>query len=375
MNKAFDKASDIAKIFALADDSAKRYKPERLFWSWGQALYLYALARIDKEQGTEKYTPYLRRFYDHHIKKGYRLCSSDTSAPALGALYLALKTGEQRYCDVVKAAKRYFGTAKRVLGDMPNHLGSGIEGWFYPKSVWVDSIMMYGVFTNWLANVSRGETSGSQDDAYSAIRCEAAGDDEALRDFAARQPANFARLLQDEKTGLFYHSYWARAKTHYPREPIFWGRGNGWVMAAVPLLLEYLPEAERPRVEAFFTRLAAALLPYQRGDGYFETVFNCPGETYKESSATMLIAAGWFYGYRTGLLGREYYDAAVKAFHAVTEDLQTKNGLLSMPYISGGTMPMPGIPYFNYKHTPLGNDRHFGLAAAFFAALEYLRCE
>ena len=359
---------DIQKIFKLADDSTLRYKPEKLFWSWGQALYLYSLARVGDELGTEKYTEYLRRFYDHHIKKGYRLCSSDTSAPALGALYLALKTGEQRYCEVVKAAKRYFGTAKRVLGDMPNHLGSGVEGWFYPKSVWVDSIMMYGVFTNWLASVSR-------DEKYSSIRCEAAQDDEALRDFAARQPANFAKYLQDGETGLFYHSYWAKAKTHYPREPIFWGRGNGWVMAAVPLLLDYLPEEQRPHVKDFFTRLAAALLPYQRADGYFETVFNRPGETYKESSATMLIAAGWFYGYRTGLLDESYFEAAKKAFHAVTEDLRTKNGLLSMPYISGDTMPMPGIPYFNYKHTPLGNDRHFGLAAAFFAAVEYLRCE
>ncbi|MCL2494871.1 MAG: glycoside hydrolase family 88 protein [Oscillospiraceae bacterium] len=359
---------EIQKIFDLADASVQRFAPEKLYWSWGQALMLYALARIDQAHGTEKYTDYLRRYYDHHIRKGYRLCSSDTSAPALGALYLALKTGEERYCEVVKEAKRYYGTAKRILEDMPNHHGTALEGRFYPKSIWIDSIMMYGVFTNWLASVS-------QDEAYASLRCEAAAQDEALRNFAVRQPANFARYLQDPETGFFYHSYWTRWKTTYPRQPIFWGRGNGWVMAAVPLLLEHLPAEHQPQVIEFFVRLAAALLPCQRADGYFETVINRPGETYKESSATMLIAAGWFYGYRTGLLDETYYDAAVKAFHAVTSDLQIKDGLLSMPYISGGTMPMPGIPYFNYKHTPLGNDRHFGLATAFFAALEYERCE
>jgi len=353
MNKAFDKTSDIQKIFGLADDSARRYAPEKLNWSWGQALFLYALACIDRERGMEKYTAYLRRFYDHHIEKGYRLCSSDTSAPALGALYLAQKTGERRYWDVAEAAKRYYGTAPRVLEDMPNHLGTGFEGWIYPKSVWVDSIMMYGVFTNWLASVS---------------------DDEALRAFAARQPVNFARYLQDEATGLFYHSYWAKAQKHYPRKPIFWGRGNGWVMAAVPLLMDYLPEGARPQVREFFTRLAAALLPYQRADGYFETVFNRPGKTYRESSATMLIAAGWFYGYRTGLLDETYFEAAKRAFHAVAGDLRIKDGLLSMPNISGGTMPQIGVPYLVYKHTPRGNDWHYGLAAAFFAALEYARC-
>ena len=346
--------ADIQKIFDLAGASVKRYTPEKLGWSWGQALFLYALACIDSERGTEDCTPYLRRFYDHHIQKGYRLCSSDTSAPALGALYLAQKTGEQRYWDVVEAVKRYYSTAPRVLEDMPNHLGTGFESWIYPKSIWVDSIMMYGVFTNWLASVSG---------------------DEALRAFAARQPANFAHYLQDEEAGLFYHSYWTEQKTHYPRQPLFWGRGNGWVMAAVPLLLEYLPEGERPGVEAFFTRLAAALLPYQREDGYFETVFNRPGETYKESSATMLIAAGWFYGWRAGLLDETYFGAAKKAFHAVVNDLRVKDGLLSMPHISGPTSAMPGAPYFFYKHFPRGSDWHYGLAAAFFAALEYLRCE
>jgi hypothetical protein len=75
------------------------------------------------------------------------------------------------------------------------------------------------------------------------------------------------------------------------------------------------------------------------------------------------------------LLGKEYFEAAKKAFNAVVNDLRTKNGLLSMPYISGPTSALPGIPYFTYKHTPRANDWHYGLAAAFFAALEYQRCE
>jgi len=345
---------DIQKVFNLADDSVKRFVPEKLNWSWGQALFLYALARIDQEHGTQKYTAYLRRFYDHHIGKGYRLCSSDTSAPALGALYLAQQTDEKRYWDVVNAVKHYYGTAPRVLEDMPNHLGTGIESKIYPKSVWVDSIMMYGVFTNWLA-VATG--------------------DEVLREFAAKQPASFAKYLQDSVTGFFYHSYWTNFKTTYPKKLLFWGRGNGWVMAAIPLLLDYLPEAEQSHVKQIFTRLATALLPYQREDGYFETVFNRPGKTYKESSATMLIAAGWFYGYRTGLLGKEFFGAAVKAFNAVANDLQVKNGLLSMPYISAPTSAIQGVPYLVYKHTPRGNDWTYGLAGAFFAALEYSRCE
>jgi len=254
---------------------------------------------------------------------------------------------------VVNAVKRYYETAPRVLEDMPNHLGTGAESLIYPKSVWVDSIMMYGVFTNWLAHVT---------------------DDGKMQAFAAKQPACFARYLQDPDTGLFWHSYWTKAGIHYPRQDLFWGRGNGWVMASIPLLWEYLPEKKHAQVKGIFLRLARALLPLQRADGYFETVLSRPGKTYKESSATMLIAAGWFWAFRTGFLGREYYDAAVRAFNAVCGDLQTREGLLSMPYISAPTSAIQGIPYLVYKYTPRGNDWHYGLAAAFFAALEYLRC-
>ena len=87
----------------------------------------------------------------------------------------------------------------------------------------------------------------------------------------------------------------------------------------------------------------------------------------------MLICAGWFYGFRTGLLGEEYFKAAVKAFSAVAGTVQYKNGLLSLPGISGPTSALPPSPYLVYKVTPRGNDWHYGLAAAFFAALEYER--
>ncbi|MCL2023046.1 MAG: glycoside hydrolase family 88 protein [Oscillospiraceae bacterium] len=345
---------NVEKVFQLAQDATRRFPPEKLNWSWGQALFLYALACIDTQLGTEKYTAYLRRFYDHRTQKGYRLCSSDTSAPALGALYLAQKTGEKNYWDIVNAVKEYFANTPRVLCDMPNHLGTGFESWIYPKSVWVDSIMMYGVFTNWLAHVT---------------------DDEELRQFAKRQPAAFASYLQDEETGLFWHSYWTKFKTHYPRNDLFWGRGNGWVMASIPLFWDYLPDDERPQIKEIFLRLAKALLPLQRKDGYFETLLSRPGKTYKESSATMLIAAGWFWGYRMGFLGEEYFAAAVKSFDAVCDDFQQRDGLLSMPHISAPTSAIQGIPYLVYKFTPRGNDWHYGLAAAFFAALEYLRVE
>ena len=136
--------SYINKVVQLADASVKRYETEKLNWSWGQALYLYALSLIDTEFGGERYTAYIKKYYDHHIKKGYRVNTSDTSAPALAAFYLAQKEGGEAYRAVVERVRRYFDEVPKVVEDMPNHLGNGPESLIYPKSIWVDSIMMYG---------------------------------------------------------------------------------------------------------------------------------------------------------------------------------------------------------------------------------------
>ena len=345
---------NIKKVFQLADDSTKRYPPNKLNWSWGQALFLYGLSLIDKEMETEKYTDYLKGFYDHYIEKGHRVDTSDTSAPGLGAYVLAKKTGEKKYYDEVARVRRYLDEAPKVIEGMPNHLGSGIESYVYPKSVWVDSMMMYGVFCSMYA---KGE--GDKD----------------LMAFAEKQPILFEKYLKDKEVGLFYHCYWTKKGTHYPIKPIFWGRGNGWVTASISLFADNF-ENEDAKKEAIrvHKELSETLAKYQREDGYFETILNMPGFSYTESSATMLIAAGWFYGYRKGFLGKEYYDRAVKAFNAVVDDFEVKKGLLSMPKISFPTTPFPLMKYASYKITPRGNDWHYGLFAAFIAAIEYKKC-
>ena len=148
-----------------------------------------------------------------------------------------------------------------------------------------------------------------------------------------------------------------------------------WVTSSISLFEDNF-ENEDAKKEAIrvHKELSETLAKYQREDGYFETILNMPGFSYTESSATMLIAAGWFYGYRKGFLGKEYYDRAVKAFNAVVDDFEVKKGLLSMPKISFPTTPFPLMKYASYKITPRGNDWHYGLFAAFIAAIEYKKC-
>ena len=340
------------RVVELADASIKRFDPARLKWMWGEALYTYALHLLDECLGEDRYLPFICDYLDAHISKGYRVDQSDTMAPGLAAFAAYQRTGNLRYKAVVDRVVDYLLTSERVLDYMPNHLGSSLEGKLYPRSVWVDSVMMYGVFSGWYGS---------------------AADDAAIYDFARRQPALFARYLQDPTDKLFYHCYWTRRQHRYPRSRIYWGRGNGWVIAGLPLTIDNFAEGSEERCEAIriLTETSHALLPYQRADGFYETVFNRPGQTYIESSATALIASGWMQGVADGYLDPQFLEPGVRAFRAVVDSLEMKDGLLSMPLISAPTIAIQLMPYLGYKFTPRGNDWTYGLAALFFAGLNY----
>ena len=339
------------KINQLAEATILRYNPKELKWMWGEALLMHALGLLEHTNEDDKYFKFIKQYVDSHIEKGYVIDQSDTLAPTLAAYYLFKKTKEDRYLNIVNEAIQYIKEAPKIIDCMPNHLGKSFIGKFYPRSIWVDSIMMYGVFTAMVA-AERG--------------------DEELMNFAKLQPSLFAKYLQDPKEKLFYHSYWTKGKHTYPKKKIFWGRGNGWVVCALPMLIDYLSDGdEKNKALQILNETSKALLKYQREDGYFETVLNRVGKTYKESSATALIASGWLHGVRKGYLPMEFEQPALKALQSIVDDLEYKDGLLSMPYISAPTIPLQGFPYLGYKLTPRGNDWTYGLAALFFAGIQY----
>jgi len=335
------------KIIKLSQDTMKRFEPGNLKWMWGEALLMHSLGMLGSQNENIDYDTYIKTYVDSHIDKGYRVDQSDTLAPSLAAYYLYKKDPVEKYQVVIDKAIHYIFNAPKVVENMPNHLGYSVEGKFYPKSIWVDSIMMYGVFTSLYAKENNHKE---------------------LMNFAKTQPIFFAKYLQDHNEKLFYHSYWTKRKHTYPKKKIFWGRGNGWVIAAMPMLLDHIDAGkEKDLALKILQETSEALLKYQREDGFFETVLNKPGKTYIESSATALIASGWLHGVRKGYLDVSYKERAIKSLKAVVNQLEIKDNLLSMPFISAPTIPIQLIPYLGYKFTPRGNDWSYGLAALFFA--------
>ena len=350
LDPLFRRVVELADGFTAAADPTLR-------WMWGEALLGFALLELDAALGEDRYLPFLRDYGDHWAARDPRVDQSDTAAPGLVSYGLQKKLPGRGYERLTSKVLDYIRHAPRVLDDSPNHLGSSPEGRLYPKSVWVDSLMMLSVFP--------------------AVYGAEAGDRELL-DFAARQPRLYAGRLQDPRDGLWRHSWWVRAARPHPAGRVYWARGNGWVVASLPRILDRLSRdhPERRGILDILARTSAALLPLQRPDGWWETVLLPPGRTYRESSATALIAGGWLHSASAGYLADTYRLPAEKAFRSVVDSLvEGPNGRLAMPEISAPTIPLPLFPRLGYTLVPRGSNYSYGIAALILAAVAKKRIQ
>lgn len=338
-----------SKVVRLADYITKTSDP-KMKWMWGEALLGYALNELDKENGTESYTDFLCSYCDYWAKADPAVDQSDTAAPGLITYAMYKRTANAEYKRLTDKVLDYIRYEPRLYLDCLNHLGCSKKGKIYPKSVWIDSVMMFSVFTSLYANES--------------------GDAELL-DFAARQPKQYASMMLDKEKGLWAHSYWVNQKTAFPKRDLFWGRGNGWVICAFPMILDNigLDHKEAPEIIRLFRQTSEALLECMRDDYTFNTLLKY--KSYRELSATALISAGWLHGIRCGYLDEKFLEPAIKAFEACVNAMEESDDGVYMTEISGPTIPLPLLPKLGYKMIPLGKNWSYGVAALIFAAIEY----
>lgn len=343
----------VKQVIQLCDDVVARTDP-RMKWTWGQALLGYALSEMDALRGTERYTPFLKAFCDHYVAHPPAIDYADRVAPALITYAMQKKTGDPGYAALTDRALQYIRHEPRLIGDAVNHLGRSPEARWYPQSIWVDSLMMFGVFP---------------------ARYARENGDQALLQFAARQPKAYQRYLQDEKDRLWYHSYWVKAGRPHPGRGLYWGRGNGWVVCSLPMILDAIGPDD-PRFEEIVKILEGtvdAVLSRQNADASFNTLLG--KRSYPEMSATALIAAGVLHGVGKGYLPRKHAAAGKQAFNCVVDQIQRDEKGLHMPGISAPTIPLHVFPGLCYRLTPRGRDLSYGIAALIFAAIAYHRLE
>ncbi|MDR1643740.1 MAG: glycoside hydrolase family 88 protein [Clostridiales bacterium] len=343
--------SDIEILTKLLTCEMSRH--ETLKWMWGEALLGHAMSDLDSLMKTEIFTQFLLRYCEYWSERSVSVDCADRAAPGLITYAIYKKTGSKVCEALTSKVLDYIKNEPRVIGDAVNHLGNSPASRFYPKSVWVDSLMMFGVF----AAIYASENSDAE-----------------LLDYAARQPAFYSSLLQDP-CGLWRHSYWVNFKRGHPAGDIFWGRGNGWVLCSLPMILDCIGEGhpEFEPTKEIFRRTALAILPCQRKDGSFRTILN--KSSYSELSATALIAAGFIHGVRKQYLDKDFLDPGLLALKAAMGGVWEKGGKLSMHGISAPTIPLHILPALGYRLTPLGKNWSYGIAALAFAVMEKHRIE
>ena len=338
------------RVCELADYIVKSTDP-KMKWMWGEALLGYALDELDKFNNENKYTEFLLKYCDYWAAHDPAVDQSDTLAPGLITYAMQKRTGNTEYVRLTEKVLNYIQTGPRIYGDCLNHLGNSGKAKLYPKSVWVDSVMMFSVFTSLY-----GKENNNQE----------------LIDFAARQPKQYKDMLQD-KNGLWYHAYWSKRGKPYPGKGIYWGRGNGWVIAGFPMILDNIGDhTEKEEIVNILKETSEALLPCMREDNTFSTLLT-ESKTYRELSATALIAAGWMHGVRMGYLPDKFLEPAKKAFIACVEAIKNEDGGIYFNEISGPTIPLQVFPKLGYKLVPLGKNWSYGVAAIIFAAIEYAK--
>lgn len=176
------------------------------------------------------------------------------------------------------------------------------KGYSPQTRFWIDDMYMIGFL---------------QTQAYRATR------DRRYLVRAAKEMCLYLDKLQ-RPDGLFDHG---------PGAPFAWGRGNGWMAAAMPILLSHMTAedvryaASRTQITEGYRRMMAALLKHQRADGLWGQLVDDP-ESWAETSGSAMFAFAFVSGVAQGILDAETYaPAARKAYLALVERIDANGNV------------------------------------------------
>jgi len=120
--------------------------------------------------------------------------------------------------------------------------------------------------------------------------------------------------LYDKDEDLYFRdsNYFTRKEANGAK--VFWGRGNGWVFAGLPIIIRELP-ARYENKEYFVTiykEMAAKLLSLQSADGFWHASLLDPASyPNPEMSATAFFVYGMAWGVNNGYLDKDIYLPAI----------------------------------------------------------------
>lgn len=162
-----------------------------------------------------------------------------------------------------------------------------------------------------------------------------------------------SKLLYDKRRHLYYRDATWLQRQDAEGKPVFWARGNGWVMGGLARTLEYLPknEPDRGRYEKQLRQMAAAVTKLQdKSNGLWHSdLLDAEDYPQPETSGSALMTFALAWGVNHGVLSRRRYEPVIAKAWA---------GLMGQIYADGrlgniqqtGAAPAHYLPSSSYNY-------------------------
>jgi unsaturated rhamnogalacturonyl hydrolase len=271
-----------------------REVPQAPETNWTRATFYIGLARWAATPGQMKYFDAIRELGE---RTGWQIGNSDLAPAiyladdhAIGQVYIAAYDhfGDRRMIEATVQRLEY------ILQHPPNVSLEFDNADCLQRWCWSDAIFMGPATWFGIARIQK---------------------DRRFRDYADREFWATKDLLFDSLEHLFYRDSRFIGKTGAHGEKIFWGRGNGWVLAGLANILRELRPGDplREKYVNLFVEIADRVASLQRPDGFWSTsLLAPPDEGTPESSCTGFLTYGLAAGVRMGLLDSNRFSPVIE---------------------------------------------------------------
>ena len=290
---------------------------------WANAALYIGMNEWCEAASNERVTDFLKTIGTRNAwKLGARPYNADDHA--VGQLYLSLYEQEEDPAMIAPLQERFdWILANQKTGSLERVGSDWNSRWW-----WSDALFMAPPTWARLARIT--------------------GDQKYL-DFMDKEFKATRALLFNKDDSLF-----SRDSSMIPRKekngrPLYWARGNGWVLGGLALMIPDLPAnwAGRDFYTQFVWEMAESLKVCQRADGTWSMGLLGGEEGYpvKETSGTGLITFGLAWAVNNDCVDRATYEPIVlRAWYALTQCV-TEDGMLGYVQPVGAA---PGDSFPNY---------------------------
>lgn len=359
-----DELDNLALAGAVAHTFMDAHPPDRLPWSWEEAVVTFGLLTYANRAEDTTVRPFVRRWADSHYAEAlHGPLWADVAAPAINlvVLYCGDRSPPDDHRRIVHRVARYVTErAPQTTRGAISHVGRLLGG-YLPRQAWVDSQFMHGVFLTRFAACAADRGAAEVAEMFIAA--------------AERQAFAFSAHLQDDNTGLYRHATVevGPVRLTLPVEPYYWARGNAWATYFLVDLRTVQRALDRPPHDALDRLLPSILAAQDPDTGLFfgNLLGGKEPSNPTETSASALITAALIRGLRADVFATERAEqirgVVRRALRGLRERIVWRNG---RPFVIGTTTgTSPGYTHY-YNHVPRRESVGHGVGAVLMALAE-----